>query len=58
MGYYGYGNIGDDLFVKQLTNYFHKNQIVRNIFVICKDTYLELVIILTRLVTILKRQGC
>lgn len=41
MGYYGYGNIGDDLFVKQLTNYFHKKEKVKNIFLICKDTYYE-----------------
>ncbi len=29
IGYYGYHNIGDDLFVKQLTNYLANKQEVK-----------------------------
>lgn len=41
MGYYGYGNIGDDLFVKQLTTYFSKQENIKEVFVICEDDYYE-----------------
>jgi polysaccharide pyruvyl transferase WcaK-like protein len=41
MGYYGHQNVGDDLFVKQLTRYFSNNNAVKKIFVLCKDAYYE-----------------
>ncbi|MCA1993535.1 MAG: polysaccharide pyruvyl transferase family protein [Coleofasciculus sp. S288] len=41
MGYYGQSNIGDDLFVKQLTTYFSTKDVVKNVFVICQDNYYE-----------------
>lgn len=41
MGYYGYGNLGDDLFVKQLTNYFTSKKDIKNIFVCCQDNYYQ-----------------
>ncbi|MEA5552320.1 polysaccharide pyruvyl transferase family protein [Anabaena cylindrica UHCC 0172] len=42
MGYYGYRNIGDDLFVKHLTNFFSKKEAVEKIFLICNDNYYEI----------------
>ena len=39
MGYYGQRNIGDDLFVKQLTNYFSSKSNVGKVFVLCKENY-------------------
>lgn len=39
MGYYGQRNIGDDLFVKQLSNYFSRRSDVVNIFILCKEEY-------------------
>ncbi len=39
MGYYGQRIIGDDLFVKQLTNYFARKSNVGKIFVFCKENY-------------------
>ncbi|QJB26789.1 polysaccharide pyruvyl transferase family protein [Limnospira fusiformis] len=39
IGYYGQRNIGDDLFVKQLTNYFSCQSNVGKVFVLCKEDY-------------------
>jgi len=39
MGYYGQRNIGDDLFVKQLTDYFSGRSDVSKIFILCKEKY-------------------
>lgn len=39
MGYYGQRNIGDDLFVKQLTHYFSQQSEVDKIFLLCKEDY-------------------
>ncbi|MCW6035458.1 polysaccharide pyruvyl transferase family protein [Spirulina subsalsa FACHB-351] len=39
MGYYGQKNLGDDLFVKQLTNYFDQRSDVGQVDVICKANY-------------------
>ena len=39
MGYYGFQNIGDDLFVYQLTNYFSQKEYITNIFVFCQNNY-------------------
>ena len=39
IGYYGYHNIGDDLFVKQLTNYLASKQKVKNIFILGAENY-------------------
>ncbi|OKH49281.1 polysaccharide pyruvyl transferase [Calothrix sp. HK-06] len=41
MGYYGYRNVGDDLFVKQLINYFTEKKQVKNIFIICEENYYQ-----------------
>ncbi|MBD2099528.1 polysaccharide pyruvyl transferase family protein [Leptolyngbya sp. FACHB-261] len=41
MGYYGYKNVGDDLFVKQLTQYFSKQESVKKISVLCNEDYYE-----------------
>ena len=39
IGYYGYHNIGDDLFVRQLTNYLVSKQKVKNIFILGEENY-------------------
>ena len=39
IGYYGYHNIGDDLFVKQLTNYLASQQKVKKIFILGEENY-------------------
>ncbi len=39
MGYYGQTNIGDDLFVHQLTPYFSSRSEVEQVFVLCKENY-------------------
>ena len=39
MGYYGFHNIGDDIFLRQLINYLSKNNIVNKIFVFCQSNY-------------------
>ncbi len=39
MGYYGQRNIGDDLFVHQLTHYFSEKSTVQKIFVFCQEDY-------------------
>ncbi|MEL6462619.1 MAG: polysaccharide pyruvyl transferase family protein, partial [Cyanobacteria bacterium J06621_15] len=41
MGYYGFHNVGDDLFLRQLIDYFAKKQNVKNIFVFCQEDYYE-----------------
>lgn len=41
MGYYGFHNVGDDLFLRQLIDYFAKKEVVKNIFVFCQDDYYE-----------------
>ncbi|MDY6902605.1 MAG: polysaccharide pyruvyl transferase family protein [Cyanobacteriota bacterium] len=41
MGYYGFHNVGDDLFLRQLIDYFAKKQDVKNIFVFCQEDYYE-----------------
>ncbi|EGJ30925.1 MULTISPECIES: polysaccharide pyruvyl transferase family protein [Moorena] len=41
IGYYGYGNIGDDLFVKQLTDYFARKKNVKKIFICCQTNYYQ-----------------
>lgn len=39
MGYYGQRNLGDDLFVKQLTHYFSQHHNVSKIFILCNENY-------------------
>lgn len=39
MGYYGKRNVGDDLFVQQLTHYFSEKSAVHKIFVLCQEDY-------------------
>ena len=39
IGYYGYHNIGDDLFIKQLTNYLASKQKVKKNFILGEDNY-------------------
>jgi len=41
MGYHGFHNVGDDLFLRQLIDYFAKTNDVKNIFVFCQDDYYE-----------------
>lgn len=39
IGYYGYHNLGDDLFVQQLTSYFIKQDLIEKVWIICQDDY-------------------
>lgn len=39
IGYYGYRNLGDDLFVKMLTSYFSQQDFIEKVFIICQDDY-------------------
>ena len=39
MGYYGFHNVGDDLFLHQLIDYFSKKQQVNKIFIFCQEDY-------------------
>ncbi|MDJ0619716.1 MAG: polysaccharide pyruvyl transferase family protein [Calothrix sp. MO_192.B10] len=41
MGYYGFKNIGDDLFVTQLVNYLSNQEYVEHIFLFCQQDYYE-----------------
>ncbi|MBF2014316.1 MAG: polysaccharide pyruvyl transferase family protein [Rivularia sp. T60_A2020_040] len=41
MGYYGFHNVGDDLFLRQLIDYFAQKQEVNQIFVFCQEDYYE-----------------
>lgn len=41
MGYYGYRNVGDDLFVEQLIKYLTEKKQVKNIFVLCEENYYQ-----------------
>ena len=41
IGYYGYHNIGDDLFIKQLTNYLASKQKVNFFFILGEDNYYQ-----------------
>ncbi|MEO1373980.1 MAG: polysaccharide pyruvyl transferase family protein [Cyanobacteria bacterium J06635_10] len=41
MGYYGFHNVGDDLFLRQLIDYFAEKQDVNKIFVFCQEDYYE-----------------
>ncbi|MEM7716817.1 MAG: hypothetical protein AAF349_25230, partial [Cyanobacteria bacterium P01_A01_bin.68] len=41
MGYYGFRNVGDDLFLRQLIDYFAQKQDVKKIFVFCQEDYYE-----------------
>ncbi len=39
MGYYGYNNVGDDIFVQQLTKYWESQPGIEKVFVLCQDSY-------------------
>ena len=39
IGYYGYQNLGDDLFVKMLTSYFSQQDFIEKILILCQDKY-------------------
>lgn len=39
MGYYGYHNVGDDIFVQQLTKFWESKQVIEKVFVLCQDNY-------------------
>lgn len=41
MGYYGFKNIGDDIFLQQLISYFTQKDIVNKIFVFCQSNYYD-----------------
>lgn len=39
MGYYGFKNIGDDIFLRQLIDYLSQKDVVNKIFVFCQSNY-------------------
>ncbi|CEJ44714.1 polysaccharide pyruvyl transferase family protein [Umezakia ovalisporum] len=39
MGYYGCNNVGDDIFVNQLTKFWESQQLIEKVFVLCQDNY-------------------
>lgn len=39
IGYYGYQNLGDDLFVQQLSSYFIQQDYIKKIWIICQENY-------------------
>lgn len=41
IGYYGQLNVGDDIFVQQLTKFLGAQELVEKVFVICKDNYYD-----------------
>ncbi|MDH6060532.1 polysaccharide pyruvyl transferase family protein [Chrysosporum bergii ANA360D] len=41
MGYYGCHNIGDDIFVYQLTKFWQSKQVIDKVFVLCQDDYYQ-----------------
>lgn len=41
LGYYGKHNIGDDLFVNQLTHYLAQQESIDQVFVLCEENYYQ-----------------
>ncbi|MDZ7993435.1 MAG: polysaccharide pyruvyl transferase family protein [Nostoc sp. EfeVER01] len=41
IGYYGEGNVGDDIFVKQLTTFWKAQEVVEQVFVMCQNNYYD-----------------
>ncbi|MBG1267848.1 polysaccharide pyruvyl transferase family protein [Nostoc sp. WHI] len=41
IGYYGQSNVGDDIFVQQLTKFWEAQEFVKRVFVVCKDNYYD-----------------